>query len=370
MTVLGPKERFGTASYAAIGVSSLKGHILPSQPLFQAKLHGHALLPAWLTAIENDAKVVIPQLKTGVVEPFFDLPGFAYLSERVFHGQFRGCLRGHLISAQEMRARNLGTSLLGVVPRGGFLYPGDLWFDPSATLDALEKAIQNRGGSILEGLVTRVIPQVGGGLEIEVANALGSPSGSHADRTLFKAREVVLAAGAFSCAILQQSGLPPVSLQLAPGETLDAPLDVQEGLNLRLGKTNYVAHGGMLRWGSTSRIGRDLSLEIESGGASPQGVESLWKEAHRYLNGAHISPARATVRWGIRTRVRDRAPVVGPLFWPHSRTQKLWVALGFYKNGLQLAGLLAGFLGDSLCAVPRTSFHTRIQALVHPDRLG
>jgi glycine/D-amino acid oxidase-like deaminating enzyme len=366
VTVLGPKDLSGTASRAAVGVSSLKGHILPGHPLFLAKMKGHEGLPGWLKNIERDSGQVIPQLRSGVVEPFFDLKGFQYLSERIFHGKYRGCLRARLYGEGTDAEAQTGAGLLRPRPRGAFVYSGDLWFDPDKTLTALETAIVRLGGTFLDVLVKRVIPDLGSGASIEAEVDTGTDQSGQSIR--IKAQEVVIAAGAFTSEILETSLLPSLGLQYSPGETLFAKLNVAEPFNLRLGKTNYVAHEGLLRWGSSSRVVRDLAQEIQ-GGASPSAVQTLLSDAERFIKPTFMQQSSLQVRWGIRTRVRDRAPVVGPLFWPDLPLKKVWVAVGFYKNGLQLAGLLAHYLGDALSGVPVTPLQSLIQALVHPERV-
>lgn len=362
MTVIGPKERGGTASHAAIGVSSLKGHILPSQTLFLAKLKGHEQLPQWLAKIERDSGRSIPQLKSGVVEPFFDKAGFSYLSERVFHGKFRGCLRARLVGPNEQGEPLLGAALLQESPRGAFHYPGDLWFDPVVTLQALELAILRLEGKIIADTALRVIPRDTGNIEVRCSGGA------------YEAKDIVVAAGAFTTEILAESGLPALPLQLSPGETAYAQTAADLSMNLRLGKTNYVGCGSELRWGSTSRTGNTLDKELALGPSALE-IDRLWQEASRLLKPGFLQRDRMTVRWGLRTRVRDRAPVVGPLFWPNSEPkppqghQKVWVAVGFYKNGLQLAGFLARHLGDALCGAPLDPWNQQIERLVTPSRL-
>jgi len=56
-----------------------------------------------------------------------------------------------------------------------------------------------------------------------------------------------------------------------------------------------------------------------------------------------------SVRWGWRGRFRDRCPAIGPLFWPDLE-RRLWVALGFYKNGLQLSHLFAQEIANNLAS--------------------
>lgn len=356
VTVIGPKERLGTASHAAVGVSSLKGHILPSQTLFLAKLKGHEQLPHWLAKIERDSGQKIPQIKSGVVEPFFGLDGFSYLSERVFHRKFRGCLRARLVGQSELSQAFFGAPFLKATPRGAFYYPGDLWFDPIATLEALETAILRLNGTFIDDTVCRVSP--GGIASIQVYGA----------NSQYSAKEVVVAVGAYTSDLLEKSGLPTLPLQLSPGETLYAQTDFDLSFNLRIGKTNYVGHQSELRWGSTSRSGDNLETELAAGPVL-RGIEALWSEASRVFKSEYLQPNRKSIRWGLRTRTKDRAPVVGQLFWPNHVQKRVWVATGFYKNGLQLAGLLARQIGANLLGAQQTSWEKQICRLVDPARL-
>jgi glycine/D-amino acid oxidase-like deaminating enzyme len=102
---------------------------------------------------------------------------------------------------------------------------------------------------------------------------------------------------------------------------------------------NLIGAGDRFLFGSSSRALRPG----DEMGLSAAEVAALHRRLEAFL--AFSSPFSA--RWGVRARYRDQMPAVGPLFFPSGR-RRLFVALGFHKNGLQLAPLFARVLLSQL----------------------
>ena len=62
-------------------------------------------------------------------------------------------------------------------------------------------------------------------------------------------------------------------------------------------------------------------------------------------------PAAWQSRFGLRLRTKDRAPVCGRL---SGFADRIWVFSGFYKNGLQLAPLMAADLAQAIASNDET----------------
>ena len=334
VTVVGPRAVAGTASRAAVGVSNLKGHITGASPLFATKIRGHQGLMAWLTRVEAASGRVIPRQFGQVYEPFASLTEFDGIRTRVFHRMFTGCFGVKVLDAKALQAHFAECPQVSLprLYRGAFRYPNDGWFDPVACLEALEEALRRRGTRFIEEPVTRIQPHSDRGLTISTISG----------QILF-AEEVLLAAGVFSDAILAASGLPCLRQEVVAGETVFGAWGGPVDIVVKSGKTNVVANGRRLIVGSTSR--RLLAPFDGVLGPDPSGVRDLTLLG-RQLLGFSGEP---TVCWGLRGRFRDRCPAIGPLFW-HGAERRLWVALGFYKNGLQLSHLFAQEIANSLAS--------------------
>lgn len=319
VTMVGPREAPGTASVAAVGLSSVKGQLVGQKPLFQAKLKGHEFLRGWLHRLELEAGRILPRDLRGVVETFDDMTGYDGIHERVFHREFAGCHRMRLLDRAGLELR--GVTRVEARACGGFLYFRDLWFDPRLALEQLEACLLRRGSTFRESPVRAV--------------ALGGKDGPslHCDDGIVPTFRTILACGAASTAVLAASGITHFPMQGVAGETLFGPNPGIPEMLLRRGKTNMVTTSSATIVGST---------DYPEGGIRPDPFATLALPVF-LLN----RRAETHVVSGVRARFRDRCPAVGPATATMGR-DGLWVALGFYKNGLQLGPLFAQSLAHWL----------------------
>jgi glycine/D-amino acid oxidase-like deaminating enzyme len=325
VTVIGPQALHGTASRAAVGTSNLKGNISAQNPFFALKITAHRGLEAWLDKVERQSERPIARSFVGAFEPFTHVGEYRYVRERVFHRQFTGCRDAKVVEQQWLKAHFPRHEQFTSQSLGAYHYYRDLWFDPEQCLEALEALLRRQGTLFRDDLVDAVVPQVDGGLELRLAG--------HGLRV----SEVVLAAGIFSNQILVNSGIPGIFQEPVEGETLVAQLSDVDSLNLKVGKMNYVVHDGILRAGSSSRRQSDLSKCTPC----PETATFLRQDAQKFIN---FDSYRTL--WGVRGRFKNRMPGIGSVFFPGFPSQRLWLALGFYKNGLQLGHLFANSLAS------------------------
>ena len=323
VTVFGPQALHGTASRAAVGTSNLKGNISAQNPFFALKIAAHRGLEAWLDKLERLSERPVARSFMGAFEPFTHVDEYRYVRERVFHRQFTGCRDAKVVEQQWLKARFPRHEQFTSKSLGAYHYYRDLWFDPEQCLEALEVLLRRQGTLFRDDLVDAVVPQVDGGLELRL-------SGQG-----LRVSEVVLAAGIFSNQVLVNSGIPGIFQEPVEGETLIAQLFGVDSVNLKVGKMNYVVHDGILRAGSSSRRQSDL-LKCSP---SPETAAFLRQDAQRFIN----FDSYRTV-WGVRGRFKNRMPGIGSVFFPSFPSHRLWLALGFYKNGLQLGHLFANNL--------------------------
>ena len=325
VTLVGPKSVPGAASRAAVGTSTLKGNIVAQNPFFGLKIAGHKGLRRWLERLERLSNHPIPRNFDGAFEPFPNLAAYRHIRERVFHRQFTGCKNVAVLDHQGLSQRFPQQSRILDSAMGAFHYFEDLWFDPSACLDALEIYLRSSGVLFHEGLVERITP----------ANDLGLLICLN-DGQMIRSNEVVLATGVFGNDILERSGFPDIRQDLFEGETITGSLTVSDQFVLKIGKINLVVNGPNFFYGSSSRHQTALSFCAPN----EQFVSQLRQEAEKIIT----PPASIASLWGIRGRFKSRVPGVGSVVFPGPMPRRLWLALGFYKNGLQLAHLFANNL--------------------------
>ena len=332
--IVGPAAKLGSATVAAVGTSTLKGNILATSPLFALKMRGHAGLVDWLNTIEKASGRAVSRDFSGAFEPFYNQKEYIYQRKRVFHRQFTGCFALKVLDQRALSAR---FSSGGMFPRqtaGAFHYFRDGWYDPLMCLAALEEALLRGGADFLCGEVVSIKPNPMGGQLIQ------TDAGCH------EAQQTVLAAGVFSDEILAASGFSGIRQEPVEGETVLLGAPQLNDMVLKLGKMNLVVNAGVVRVGSSSRRQADLACCQASGLAS----EEL-AELGSTLVGASSVFSSA---WGIRGRFKDHSPAIGTLKWANF-AQPLWLATGFYKNGLQLAPLFAEKLADLMLVTPSLS---------------
>lgn len=304
--VVGPRDKPGTASRAAVGATSLKGQIQADQPLFAVKMYGHEGMPAWLAELQAASGCKIAHGFSGVFEPFSSVTEYAGIRNRVFHKRFTGCLNVELVGAKQFEAKGLPKDHVLADWQGAYRYYRDGWITPDDLLKALEAAHLKAHGEFIETEVQAVKPGKNSGMILETLEGQ------------VEAETVVIAAGIFSNEILRASGFEGLEQQAVEGETLFGEDDRKADFCLRVGKLNYVHDGHQVRIGSTSGPRGAVGADLEAKASKAFG----WTQ-------------NSTRRWGIRGRFRDRIPAIGQLFFP-GRGIGPWVSLGYYKNGIQL----------------------------------
>lgn len=342
VAIIGPDTPVsGSATVVAQGVSAIKGLVIAKEPLFAAKLAGHRMLPDWIGGVSRASGRPIASDSQGVGEITKDIPDFQARMGRSYQGRFQGIfgpLRGTFASPLT------GAKAFGV------LHPEDLWFDPVEALMSLESLLLKAEGRI-EFLPRRVL-------------ALGDAR----DQTLLldgderiKAARVVIAAG-FASPDLLPSGSLPAGWRLVGGETFISPSFISPSLPSRpaqfvcddAGEPGRLVSSFVRGTFSVSRLPDGRVVAGSTTGKAPgefrdSPLNSMSYELSLLAPAASqdtsLAPQGWTSRWGLRLRSKDRSPVCGALPGFENR---IWVFSGFYKNGLQLAPLLATCLTQAM----------------------
>jgi glycine/D-amino acid oxidase-like deaminating enzyme len=312
--VFGPDLGEGDASYAAHGFSIHKGLLLPESPFFRAKMRGQALLWEWIESVEAKTGEKIPRQK-GLLEPYWSHDDYQKVAQRVYRRDFTGCFRVEGVpGSPEWR------SLFSQPPLGAFRYSEDYWFNPQVFLRSLESLLQKWHVKFTKVHISRV-------QRASAKWALKHGSDHYDDFD-----NVVLAAGAGCCRLLEDSGLKSLAIRESSGSVI-------------MGSLNFLDSPTLLtRFGSGAIVGPDSRVSISKDMESSMVLEDILASSVEYFRLRKDLMATNLVKVsGTRVKSRDRIPVVGALGLDGGGSG-LFVMTGLNRNGMELAPGCAMFL--------------------------
>lgn len=322
VAVFDPAATGVQASRAAAGILVTRDARVFSSPFREFYVRSIRQYPEWLAAVSSAAGTEVPLHRSGDWL-IFDLDD----SEAV--------KRLELKSRQFDRERSLDFTVTDRLPEflrdhcpleriKAFHFPGEAYVQNRTLLAALRTACERAGVEFRREAPVRPWKPEGGGTAIEFAG------------DAWVARQVLLAAGAWSLQVLEAMGI-------------SAPLIPVKGQLLRLQKFHgsesmvhfndslyLVPRGDSLVAGATTEPGT-WSEETDGRGAA-----YVEKGFRRFLPDASREPLEA---WsGLRPRTRDRLPWMGWL-----DQEKGWaICTGHYKCGISMTPLAAQCLVNLL----------------------
>ena len=258
--------------------------------------------------------------------------------QNLIASQRRAGLRAEWLSGAEVERRWRGAAP-GCV--GALFAPDDGAVDPPALTQALVADAAQGGARFIHERVTAV------------SRTAGRVSGVVTDRHQTAARHVVIAAGAWSPAVI---GLPrplpvvPVRGQLAE---VDWPAGVAPA-------TLYHDHGYVLQRGDKAILGSTMEHAGFDAGVTAAGQAEILSGARRLLPSLSERGLRSWA--GLRPVTPDGLPLVGP----DREVDGLWYATGHGRNGILLAALTGDVIAD-LIATGATAVDL---SLFRPDRFA
>ena len=216
----------------------------------------------------------------------------------------------------------------GVV--GAIRFPGDAALRPDRYVAELARVVRERGGSIVEHCALEALDA---GKQGVVAKTAGGT---------IRARDVVIALGAWSPQLAARIGLPWLRNAIQPGKgysiTYDRPAIVpRRALTLREVSVCVTTWDSGFRLGSTMEFsGFDTALNEQRLGALERG-------AARFLHDP-VGPVVRERWYGWRPMSRDDIPLIGPApQQPH-----LWLATGHGMMGVGMSAGTARMLADMM----------------------
>ena len=327
VTLFGPKETRGVASYAAVGISSIKGLRVARDDFFREKLSGHRRFLKFIKNIEQHAGVKVPTVN-GVGEYFSSLQDYQQLRERTYHGEFTGLFEAEIQSSINVGKYHLLSQHLKKRPISGlFYYPDDLWFDPCAFLQSLELAIIKLGGRIVDDYAEKIA--LYREKEFKVVGKLGS----------LCTENLVLACGPTVPKLMVDLTKVKLPFLTVSGQTLIANGHSKARETFRIGRKALSLYGEKLRYGSMDfpKNHTPSKSDIES---------TQVKLLNELRSDFSLDVANAKSLWGTRLALKDRRPVIGKL--PCEGDRGLWISCGYHKSGFSLAELSSKVLAELL----------------------
>jgi D-amino-acid dehydrogenase len=222
----------------------------------------------------------------------------------------------------------------GVV--GAVRFPGDASLRPDRYVAELARALRATGGTIVEQSPVDAVAAADGRWTVSAADAT------------FQARDVVLAAGAWSPGLARALGpaLDPLGRLMQPGKgysiTYVRPAVVpQRPLVLHERRVCVTAWEGGFRLGSTMEFsGYDASLNRRR-------LAALERGAREYLRDP-VGPALTEEWFGWRPMTVDDLPIIGPV----PGQPRLWLATGHGMLGVSMSAATADLIADLVTGRP------------------
>jgi D-amino-acid dehydrogenase len=222
----------------------------------------------------------------------------------------------------------------GVV--GAVRFPGDASLRPDRYVAELARALRARGGTVVEHSPVDGIAASDGLWTVRAGNAA------------FRARDVVLAAGAWSPKLARalEPSLGALGRVMQPGKgysiTYARPLLVpQRALVLHERRVCVTTWERGFRLGSTMEFsGYDASLNRRRLGALERGAREYLREP--------VGPAVTEEWFGWRPMTTDDLPIVGPV----AGQPRLWLATGHGMLGVSMSAATADLIADLVTGRP------------------
>lgn len=208
-------------------------------------------------------------------------------------------------------------------------FPGDARLRPDRYVDGLARAFRNAGGAIEEGCEVQALDAGPDGVRIRGAQ-----------RT-WKARDVVIATGAWSPTLARSVGL--ASLPIQPGKgysiTYDRPFLVPSRPVVLPERSICVTS-----WNSGFRLGSTMEFSGYDSRLNRRRLDAIERGARDYL--AHpIGPEKREEWYGWRPLACDDLPIIGPA----PGHDHIWLATGHGMLGVSMSTGTAELMTDMIC---------------------
>ena len=211
---------------------------------------------------------------------------------------------------------------------GALHFPGDAHLRPDRYVAGMADALRALGGVIDEGWDVTAIDEDAEGVVV------------HGSRGTVRAREVVLATGAWSTTLMRSAGLGAVPVQPGKGYsiTYDRPALVP--------KRPVILHEPSVCvtvWDSGYRLGSTMEMSGYSTDLNPRRLQALERGAAVFLHDP-VGPVKREEWYGWRPLSVDDVPIIGRV--PGRR--RAWVATGHGMMGVSMSPATGQLVADMI----------------------
>jgi D-amino-acid dehydrogenase len=214
----------------------------------------------------------------------------------------------------------------GVV--GAIRFPGDAALRPDRYVAELARVVRAMGGRNLESCPLQALEAGADGVRATTAHGA------------LRARDAVVAAGAWSPLLARAIGLPWLRAAIQPGKgysiTYDRPATVPRRPLVLFERSVCVT-----AWDSGFRLGSTMEFSGYDTRLNRRRLDALERGAAEYLR-EPVGPVRREDWFGWRPMIWDDLPLIGPV--PGRRGA--WVATGHGMLGVSMSMATAALLGD------------------------
>src|SRR5690606_4586151 len=212
---------------------------------------------------------------------------------------------------------------------GALHFPGDAHLRPDRYVGGMADALRALGGVIDEGWDVTAIDEDADGVVV------------HGSRGSVRAREGVLATGAWSSTLMRSAGLRSVPVQPGKGYsiTYDRPALVP--------KRPVILHEPSVCvtvWDSGFRLGSTMEMSGYSTDLNPRRLRALERGAAEFLH-EPVGPVKHEEWYGWRPLSVDDVPIIGRV--PGRR--HAWVATGHGMMGVSMSPATGQLVADLIC---------------------
>ena len=316
------RHEFGReASWAAGGILAPQIEADARDDFFRLACASRDLYPQFAAELQSESGIDVELDTTGTMYVASSEDEEAEMRHRIQWQRTQG-LRVEWLTGDEARAVEPG---LSTKVRSALKFPDDYQVDNRKLVEALLIANQRHGVRLIAGCGVR---------KIQIAD--GAVTGIHTELGFLSAKQIVVAAGAWSSSIeAGKALLPRLDIEPVRGQMLcfNAPGFARHVIYSSRGYLIPRRDGRLLAGSTTEHIGFERVTEA--------GVDAIRSMAVQIAPPLERFPVVDS--WaGFRPRAKDELPVLGSL----EDVKGLFYATGHYRNGI----LLAPITGEVIAA--------------------
>lgn len=319
------KNEFGReASWAAGGILAPQIEADARDDFFRLACASRDLYPQFAADLQNESGIDVELDTTGTMYVAFNEDEEAELRRRI-EWQRTQRLRVEWLTGDEARAIEPG---LSTKVRSALKFPDDYQVDNRKLVEALLIANQRHGVRLIAGCGVR---------KIQIAD--GAVTGIHTELGFLSAKQIVVAAGAWSSSIEAEGALlPRLDIEPVRGQMLcfNAPGFARHVIYSSRGYLIPRRDGRLLAGSTTEHAGFDKRVTE----AGVDAIRSMAVQIAPTLERFPVSDSWA----GFRPRAKDDLPVLGSV----EDVKGLFYATGHYRNGILLAPITGEVIADAI----------------------